>query len=173
MFIGPGPSLFLFIFVFSIQLIIKKCSIKFCGWLVSKATALPTAPQPLPNYAYILLFKNIYPWLAIESHMTSLNQSDCIIINFTILAIIVKFAYVINSWTLSRIFRSVKLYARLGCSDQPWSSLVGGPLEELSIDIAKFEVQVQTQIMHQNLAINCVTVKSVLQYWSQVTAFSV
>ena len=47
----------LFIFVFSIQLIINKltnkCSIKFCRWLesnrgplVSKATTLPTEPQP-------------------------------------------------------------------------------------------------------------------------------
>ena len=50
------PGLFLFIFVFTIQLIINKCSIKFCQWLesnrgplVSKATALPTEPQPLPN----------------------------------------------------------------------------------------------------------------------------
>ena len=53
-------GLFLFIFVFSIQLIINnltnKCSIKFCRWLesnrrplVSKATALPTEPQPLPS----------------------------------------------------------------------------------------------------------------------------
>ena len=49
----------LFIFVFSIQLIINKCSIKFCQWLesnrgplVSKATALPTEPQPLPNCSW-------------------------------------------------------------------------------------------------------------------------
>ena len=49
------PGLFLFIFVFSIQLIINKCSIKFCRWLesnrgplVTKSTALPTEPQPLP-----------------------------------------------------------------------------------------------------------------------------
>ena len=53
---GPFPASFLFIFVFSVQLIINKCSIKFCRWLeanrgplVLKATALPTEPQPLPN----------------------------------------------------------------------------------------------------------------------------
>ena len=53
---GPFPASFLFIFVFSIQLIINKCSIKFCRWLesnrgplVSKASALPTEPQPLPK----------------------------------------------------------------------------------------------------------------------------
>ena len=52
---GPFPASFLFIFVFSIQLIINKCSIKFCRWLESnrgplvlKATTLPTEPQPLP-----------------------------------------------------------------------------------------------------------------------------
>ena len=51
---GPFPASFSFIFVFSIQLIINKCSIKFCRWLESnrgplvlKATTLPTAPQPL------------------------------------------------------------------------------------------------------------------------------
>ena len=54
---GPFPASFSFIFVFSIQLIINKCSIKFCRWLESnrgplvlKATALPTAPQPLPYF---------------------------------------------------------------------------------------------------------------------------
>ena len=54
------PGLFLFIFVFSIQLIINKCSIKFCRWLesncgplVSKSTALATEPQPLPPFLHI------------------------------------------------------------------------------------------------------------------------
>ena len=65
------PGLFLFIFVFSIQLIINKCSIKFCQWLesnrgplVSKASALPTEPQPLPSTLqfktkYVFSFKTI------------------------------------------------------------------------------------------------------------------
>ena len=59
---GPFPASFLFIFVFSVQLIINKCSIKFCRWLeanrgplVLKATALPTEPQPLP---YMFVWKD-------------------------------------------------------------------------------------------------------------------
>ena len=64
------PGLFLFIFVFSIQLVIYKltneCSIKFCRWLesnrgplVSKATALPTEPQPLPGGRNHLMDKTL------------------------------------------------------------------------------------------------------------------
>ena len=52
----PFPASFFFIFVFSIQLTVI-CSIKFCRWLDSncgtlgsEATALPTEPQPLPNF---------------------------------------------------------------------------------------------------------------------------
>ena len=59
------PGLFLLIFVFSIQLIKNKCSIKFCRWLesnrgplVSKATALPTEPQPRPTAQMFLMTKS-------------------------------------------------------------------------------------------------------------------
>ena len=66
------PGLFLFIFVFSIQLIINKLTknvhYKFCQWLelnsgllVSKETALPTEPQPLPyvNLSYRETMSNV------------------------------------------------------------------------------------------------------------------
>ena len=69
--IRPFPASFYFIFVFSIQLIINKCSIKFCWWLesnrgslVSKATALPTEPQPLPKLLFLKCHINYnnYMW---------------------------------------------------------------------------------------------------------------
>ena len=66
---GPFPASFSFIFVFSIQLIINKCSIKFCRWLESnhgplvlKATALPTAPQPLPVVKILTNTFVFVPW---------------------------------------------------------------------------------------------------------------
>ena len=73
---GPFPASFLFIFVFSVQLIINKCSIKFCRWLeanrgplVLKATALPTEPQPLPKvvlyYKVGLYFKVVLYFKAV------------------------------------------------------------------------------------------------------------
>ena len=62
---GPFPASFYLFLSFqysSIQLIINKYSIKFCRWLESnrgplesKATALPTEPQPLPERHYLLL----------------------------------------------------------------------------------------------------------------------
>ena len=61
--VGPFLVTFFFIFVFSIQFIIQlKFSKQNChrldsnrGSLASEATALPTAPQPLPN-CFISLF---------------------------------------------------------------------------------------------------------------------
>ena len=56
-------GLFFFIFVFSIQLIVNTW-IKVCWWLdsnrgtlVSEETALPTEPQPLPQFLLFLLGK--------------------------------------------------------------------------------------------------------------------
>ena len=80
------PGLFFFIFVFTIQLVVIECSIyKFCQWLESnrkslvlEVTALPTAPQPMPethnittdilNYIFALLhtiFTNPFFFLSV------------------------------------------------------------------------------------------------------------
>ena len=55
------PGLFLFIFVFSIQLIINKCSIKFCRWLesnrgplVSNRPLYQTSHNHFPTYFVFL-----------------------------------------------------------------------------------------------------------------------
>ena len=62
--IWPFPAAFLFIFVFSIQLTVHR--LKFCpcldlngGPLVSEVTALPTAPQPLPNWLYLTVASEV------------------------------------------------------------------------------------------------------------------
>ena len=57
------PDLFFFIFVFSVHLTVN-VNINFCWWLHSnrgplelEATALPTEPQPLPWFSFIILTK--------------------------------------------------------------------------------------------------------------------
>ena len=72
------PGLFFFIFVFSKQLIVNK----ICRWLdlnhrslVSEVNALPTEPQPLPNF--MIFYMSVFVCVIKKSFQ--LNKSDLLL----------------------------------------------------------------------------------------------
>ena len=74
---GPFPTVF-YILVFSIQSTVSKCSLKVFRWLdsnlgplLSKATALPTEPQPLPSHLFL---DTTYWWFVINWNVVRLNE---------------------------------------------------------------------------------------------------
>ena len=77
---GHSRPLFLYFRLFNTQLTAHKCSIliNFCRWLASnrgplesKATALPTEPQPLPILFYLL--RPLQKWVFQASHEPRLH----------------------------------------------------------------------------------------------------